>query len=372
VTARVDDRELQDGIARYMTIFPAAARGRSAQQSDPLVGGPWGAAMGDRDGGTAVTRRADPSWAAVVGTTVRLWWQRRRRLPGVPATRRRGIAVLGVLAAAASGAGLTLAAVAGTRHSVPPRPGAPALPAASLQAAQADRAAAAAWIAQQVSRGVIVSCDPEMCAELQARGFPAGQLLVLRPTAADPLGSGVVVATPAVRDQFGARLAGVYAPLVIASFGAGPEQVQVRYVAPDGSAAFDSQVRAELSARVTAGRQLLGNRNIRARPAARRALLAGDVDPRLLVLLSLLAHQMPLRLVAFDDSAPGVRSGVPLRGAEIGASAPARLRAILAFLTAQRPPYLPAAARIGRDASGTSVIVLQFGAPGPLGLPGSP
>ena len=240
----------------------------------------------------------------------------------------------------------------------------------ALQVAAADRHQAAVWIAQQVASSVVVACDPEMCNELQNSGFPAGQLMELQPSAPDPLGSLLVVATPVIRNQFGTRLASVYAPLVIASFGSGAERVDVRYVAPDGTAAFESQLAADQKARIAAGEQLLTNKHVQASAAARQALMAGQVDPRLLVTLSALAHQMPLQLVAFDDPSPGVSSDVPLRGAEIGAAASAGLPAMVAFLSAQQSQYAPAVARITQVAKGQSVVTVRYDAPGPMGLGG--
>jgi hypothetical protein len=241
---------------------------------------------------------------------------------------------------------------------------------AALRAAAGDRHRAAVWIAQQVSPSVIVSCDPEMCSELQASGFPAGQLMELQPTAPDPLGSAVVVATPAVRDQFGARLASVYAPLVMASFGAGTERVDVRAVAPEGTAAFESTLASARVERISQGKQLLQNSHVDASPAARSALEAGRVDPRLLITLSALAAQLPVRLINFDDSSPGASPDVPLRGAEIGSAASAGLTTMLTFLTAQQPPFQPAVARITRSASGQPVVTVRFDAVGLMGLPG--
>jgi hypothetical protein len=101
-----------------------------------------------------------------------------------------------------------------------------------------------------------------MCAALQAGGVAAGRLLVLGTSASDPLGSDLVVATPALRSQFGARLASVYAPVVIASFGAGAARIEIRAVAADGTAAYNSALAADRSARISAGRQLIGNRHI--------------------------------------------------------------------------------------------------------------
>ena len=227
------------------------------------------------------------------------------------------------------------------------------------------------WIAQQVASSVVVACDPEMCNELQNSGFPAGQLMELQPSAPDPLGSLLVVATPVIRNQFGTRLASVYAPQVIASFGSGAERVDVRYVAPDGTAAFESQLTADQKARIAAGEQLLTNKHVQASAAARQALMAGQVDPRLLVTLSALAHQMPLQLVAFDDPSPGVSSDVPLRGAEIGAATSAGLPAMVAFLGAQQGQYAPAVARITQGANSQPVVTVRYDAPGPMGLGGS-
>ena len=264
--------------------------------------------------------------------------------------RRRIMIVLSVLAAMSFGAGVTLAAT-GTGQPAPLTQGT-----ASLQAA--------AWIAGQLSPDVTVACDPQMCAQVRSSGFPAAGLTIVPSGARASLGSGVVVATPAIRDQFGARLAAADAPLVIASFGSGAEQVDIRAVTPDGAAALRSQLAAERTRDISAGTQLLDNKNIQAVPAARALLLAGQVDPRLLVTLSALASQLPVKLVAFDDPSPGASPAVPLRGAEIGAASPAGLSAMLAFLRAQQAPYLPAVAAITRSASGLSLVTVRFDAQG--------
>ncbi len=296
-------------------------------------------------------------------------WVARHRSRG--AGRRRLALVVGALVAMAFGAGVTLVSTqqeprsAATQSSdSAPRPDA-------VQVAAADRHQAAQWIAQQVASDIVVSCDPEMCNELQGSGFTAGQLMELQPSAPDPLGSRLVVATPVIRNQFGTRLASVYAPLVIASFGSGAERVDVRYVAPDGAAAFETQLVTDKKNRVAAGEQLLGNTRVQASATARRALLAGQVDPRLLVTLSALAHLMSLRLVAFDDPSPGVSSDVPLRGAELGAAASASLPTMVAFLNAQQNPYAPAVARMTQIANGQPVVTVRYDAPGPMGLGGS-
>jgi len=307
-----------------------------------------------------------------MGNTVRLWVERHQRRQ---AGRRRLVLLMGALVAMALGAGVTLAFTqrdhAQTASRLAGSGQASGQASGALQAAVTARHQAAAWIAAQVAPSVVVSCDPEMCNELQKSGFPAGQLMELQPSAPDPLGSLLVVATPVIRSQFGTRLASVYAPLVIASFGSGAERVDVRYVAPDGSAAFESQLAADRKDRIAAGEQLLTNKRVQASASARQALQAGQVDPRLLVTLSALAHLMPLQLVAFDDPSPGVNSDVPLRGAELGAAAPPGLPTMVAFLKAQQSQFAPAVARITKTANGQSVVTVRYDAPGPMGLGGS-
>jgi hypothetical protein len=305
-----------------------------------------------QDGGG---HRLYSAWLAVVTPAVRLWFAVSRG-----SWHRRVLVVASTLAVVSFGSGLT---VAFTEAGPPGNAGQVNTP----QQAAAIRAQAAAWVAQQVASNTSVACDPQMCGAVRAQGFPAGRLTSLRPTADGPLGSGVVVATPTVRNQFGARLASRYAPLVLASFGAGADRVDVRMVAPNGAAAFEAQLASAHIHLVSAGTQLLRNSNIVATPAAQSALLAGQVDSRLLITLSALAAAMPLRLVAFGDSSPGASSAAALRGAEIGADSAAGLSAVLGFLHAQQAPYLPAVVTVARDADGQSLVNVQFDAPSPGG-----
>jgi hypothetical protein len=270
--------------------------------------------------------------------------------------RRRFRVVLGTICVLSFAAGLTTA-VAGVG-----RPGSPALAphTAPVPAATVNRNRAAAWTAQQVSPAVAVSCDPAMCAQLRKTGFPAARLMALRPAAAHPPRSGVIIATPAIRRQFGTSLAAAYAPLVLASFGTGAGRVDVRAVAAAGAAAARSRLRSGQASRRSAGSDLAGNQNIQASPAARAALLAGHVDARLLATLSVLASAMPVRLIRFDGLPPGASPAVPLRGAQIGAATPAARSAILALLRAQQSPYRPAVAAVTRGPSGQPLVTVRF------------
>jgi hypothetical protein len=318
----------------------------------------------------AGARRSEPSWPTVIATTVRLWVGR-HPVGGLKVTGWRLLALVGcaVLAVSAAVAAVVVETTASPAAS-PSRASAGGPPiSVSLQAAAATRATAARWIAGQVSPSAIVACDPAMCAALQASGIGAGRLLALGTSASDPLGSDLVVATPALRSQFGARLASVYAPVVIASFGSGAARIDIRAVAADGTAAYNSALAADRGARITAGQQLIGNRRIAMTAADQAALRAGRVDPRLLAMLAALAAQQPLRVLAFGDPSPGASAAIPLRSVElapagVGTQAAARLRTMLSFLQAQQLPFLPTAAALVHG----SALSVEYAAPSPLGL----
>jgi hypothetical protein len=328
----------------------------------------------------ARARRPEPSWPSVIATTFRLWLERHPVFGGKGTRRRRAavaLAALALVVAGALGAGAVRAigghsATSASSASVRD-PGPRPLPGAALGASAAARDGAATWIAGQVAASAIVACDPAMCAALQADGLPATRLLVLGTAAADPLGSDIVVATLAVRNQFGARLQNVYAPVVIASFGTGAGRIDVRAIAPDGTASYQAALAADRRSRISAGGQLLRNPRIVFAAGASKALSAGDVDSRLLLLLAALAVQQPLRVTAFGDPSPGTTQAAPLRSVQLappgsGATAKARLRSMLSFIDAQRQPFLPLRAGL----AGSSALTVDYAAPSPLGLLGGP
>ena len=109
---------------------------------------------------------------------------------------------------------------------------------ATLAAAGASAQQAASWVAAQVSRGVIVACDP----------------------------------------------------------------VQVRATATGSAAAGLAAIRADVRARKVAGTELAGNRDISMRPPARTALTAGRVDSRLLITLGALTHRFRVRIVSISNA----------------------------------------------------------------------
>jgi hypothetical protein len=281
------------------------------------------------------------------------------------------IAVLAVLIAGVVAVALTRPGSAGPGQHPHPGTGRPGR--AAFGTVTAVRSQAAGWIFQQVSRSAIVACDAVMCAALQARGVPAASLLVLQPDEQDPLGADLVVATAAVRSQFGTRLASVYAPSVMASFGSGAARIDVRILAPRGAAVYRAALTQDEAARKSVAGQLLANPQIQVSAPARTQLADGQVDSRLLLLLPVMAAIHPVRVLSFGDAAPGAAPGIPLTSAQLSAAAApggmtqrGYVRWLLGFLRGQRPPYVSVATTARQQ--GTQVVQIRFARPTPLGL----
>jgi Protein kinase domain len=242
-----------------------------------------------------------------------------------------------------------------------------------LTAEAAARTKAITWILQQVSRAAVVSCDPQVCADLVSRGFPSANLLMLGPTSNDPLGSALVVATAPIRAQYGRRLVSVYAPAIIASFGSGNARIDIRLVFPGGAARYSAVQQTALRARKGADAQLLANSQIAASATARAQLLSGDVDPRLPQLLAIMAESHPVRIVDFVNQSPGGGPASLLRSVDLAAAdSAARLtRAaylgwMQAFIDAQRAEYLPASVQQVTLRTGQAVLRIGYSTPSPL------
>jgi hypothetical protein len=242
-----------------------------------------------------------------------------------------------------------------------------------LAAGAAARTRAISWILQQVSRAAVVSCDAQVCADLASRGFSSANLLTLGPGSTDPLGSDLVVATAAVRAQYGGRLGTAYAPAIIASFGSGNARIDIRWVFPGGTARYRAVERAALQARKAAGAQLLTNRQVTVSAAARAQLLSGDIDPRLPMLIVAMAAGHPVRIVGFVDQSPGGGPASLLRSvdlATVGRAAHLTRAAYLgwmrAFIDSQRSQYRPAWSQLVTLRTGQAVLRVGYGAPSPL------
>ena len=252
-----------------------------------------------------------------------------------------------------------------------------ALSAAELRAEAVARGQAATWVAAQVSRTSVVACDPAMCRALQAHGFPVGELLPLGPAAPYPVHSAVVVATPAVRSQFGSSLAAAYAPAVLAGFGTGIARIDVRVIAPHGAAAYLAELKADVAARKQSAPLLLRSRRFVVPAAAARQLQAGQVDTRLLIATAGISPFSQMTIVDFGGLAPGASPGIPLRYIDLmRTNGTARTRSspfvksVLAQLSTLQPPFRPSGVQLVRAAGGQTFLRIEFAAPSPLGLIG--
>jgi hypothetical protein len=248
---------------------------------------------------------------------------------------------------------------------------------AEERAEAASRRLAATWVSQQVSH-VVVACDQQMCAALTADGFPSRDVRVLGPTAPYPLTSAVVIVTQAVRDLFGSSLSSDYAPAVLATFGSAGARITVRVIAPDGAAAYEAQVGADLAARKATGSDLVQVPGITVSADAKKQLVAGQVDSRLLLAIASVASRQRVDILDFGNIGPGADPAIPLRFADLAESDPAArtagpaylraLRALRASLGALSTPLRPASIVTVVLPSGQHVLRIEFTAPTPLTL----
>ncbi len=343
------------------------------------------ASVGSRPYGAVARDTREPSWGKVLATTISLWVSRRLRRVGIgrraagpahgePAagsgglgTRRWRVLALVLAAAVLALAGVLVSGAltnGGTSARPAAQPGGSGT--SSLSAAAATRDQAAAWVAQQVSTADIVACDPAVCSELQAHGLPAGRLLPLQP-GSSPFGADVIVASPAVRSEFGGQLTEEYAPGLIASFGSGPARVDVRAIASLGGAAYRAAEPPDLAARKAAGAQLLHNPRFHTTSEAASQMTAGQVDSRLLVTLASLVSQRSVSVASFGDTGPG--APVLYRQVTLGRTGGgvSDLTADLDQVQTQRNPYLPASAIVVHRGA-QAQLRIEFGAPSLPGL----
>ena len=283
----------------------------------------------------------------------RIWWL------------RRAYVILAVI--------LLVAGVGALAFNLPRRGAASEQPAGSNAQGLTAETAAITWILQQVSRAAVVSCDPQICADLVSGGFPSANLLTLGPTSNDPFGSALVVATAAVRAQFGIRLATVYAPATIASFGSNNARIDIRLVFPGGAASYSAVQQTALRARKAAGARLLANSQIAASASARAQLLSGDVDPRLPYLLAIMAESRPVSIVDFVAQSPGGGPASLLRSVDLATvvstahlTRAAYLGWMQALIAAQRAQYVPASVQQVALPTGQAVLRIGYSAPSPL------
>jgi hypothetical protein len=237
---------------------------------------------------------------------------------------------------------------------------------------------AAAWVATQVGHGVVVACDRAMCDALTAHGFPGRRLRLIRPGSSAPPHAQVLVVTPVVQREFGRSITTKWAPVALASFGADGTSISARLEAPHGAAKYESALKADLRARKAHGAGLLNNPHVSAAATARKQLLTGQVDSRLIVVLTALGSRHPIRILDFGAAAPGTSAGIPLRIAHLaqayaaaGMPTSAYVRFLSMQLNIEPGMYKPEFSGLGRDAAGTLTFQIKFPAPSPLGVLGT-
>jgi hypothetical protein len=181
-----------------------------------------------------------------------------------------------------------------------------------------------------------------------------------------------VVATAAVRNQFGNRL-DVWAPAVLASFGTGNARIDIRWAYPGGVTAYRRALPGSLRARKATDALLLNNTNVRLSPTARAQLRSGQVDPTLPDLLSIMAHTHPLHIVDFASQSPGggpaslmrwMDLATTVRGAHLRRGA--YLGWMRSFFSGQRAEYHPDWVQQVTLPNGHAVLRIGYGAPGSL------
>ena len=181
-----------------------------------------------------------------------------------------------------------------------------------------------------------------------------------------------------MRARFGNLLGSVYAPAVLASFGVGPDRIDLRQTAQHGAAAYRAMLSAGMANRKASGAQLLHSGRIAATAVARRELAAGEVDGRLLLAIAQMSAAHRMFIVAFGARAPGAGPGIPLRQADLAQDAHHHaghavsagfVRSAVAFLHAQHGQFRPARVHLVHLADGATVLRIAYTAPIPMGLP---
>ena len=232
------------------------------------------------------------------------------------------------------------------------------------------RNGAATWVATQVAARDIVACDPVMCRALQTHRMATNRLRVLWPGTNNLAGCAVIVATPAVRGDLGARLDSVYAPGIIARFGSGDRQIEIRAIAPHGAAAYRSDLRSDLAARKASGTVFAGNPLIPLSATEKKQLSEGRVDSRLMIIVAAIEAKHPVQVVAFGDASPGAASA-PLRSADLAVTGNVSKQSMLAVLDAEAardPEYQPMRVGTVRTPTGKNLLRIEFSAPSVLGV----
>jgi hypothetical protein len=250
-------------------------------------------------------------------------------------------------------------------------------PQTSLSQAEQTATIAARWVDGQVNHNVIVACDKAMCDALAAAGFPGRHLKHIWPNDPYPSHAQIIVDTPVVERRFGSGRNDKMAPPVLARIGTGNTAITIRIIAPNGAAKLEDQLKSNQKQLSDAGAGLLKNQHITASASARNLLLAGRVDPRLIVVLTAVASVHPIDIISFHLNAADTSPGIQFRTADLAPNDQAAhmsgsdyAKFLLAALGSQPGIYRPLSAAMTQSSTGQSVFRVTYSAPSPLNILG--
>jgi hypothetical protein len=233
------------------------------------------------------------------------------------------------------------------------------------------------WIDDQVSPTSVIACDPATCAAIQAHGYPAAELQVLKPTTPYPRKATLVVETGSVRGIYGTSLRSDWAPAVLTRIGTGAAEIEIRVIAPDGAAAYRQALASDLANRKQDSSVLLNGTQVAMSKTARARLVSGAVDWRLVLAIAKIAGEYPVDIIEFGNDAVGASPGLPLRYADLseqvrapGMTGQTYLAAMAAALDQLPVAYRPLHTQSLRLPRGGEALRVEFGAPTPPNLLG--
>lgn len=244
--------------------------------------------------------------------------------------------------------------------------------------------AAVDWVTQQLPRGTTVLTDEATVTDLLRRGSePArthgdldiGTAPLLSGAPSDWRGLDVVVLTPALRARQSGYLADALASSsLLAGFGTGTDRAEVRRVLATGEQAAARGTQQDDAAAAAVGAELARNPALTLSGDARRTLVAGAVDARVMTLLALVLQSQPVAVVSFPQ-VPGAPAGSPRRIAEVVelggrpvGSETGGLTALRRLVAAQPAPYSTASVAVTDGAATVSYPATP--ASGLLPIPG--
>jgi len=207
------------------------------------------------------------------------------------------------------------------------------------------------WMVANVPAGQRVVVDDALWVDLVEDGLPPRDLTAYEALDAEPdVGAApvddwrdhdVVVVAASDRPIPAPVAEAVRSSVVLAAFGTGDERVEVRRILPPGSADTGPAASGhDRRAAAGSGAALARNPDVELTPPARRALVAGEVDERLMTSLVALAADRPVTVDDFPVVSGEAGTGAPRRTVTLRAEGDAA-RAIADLVAAQRPPYRP-------------------------------